>query len=66
MGQDSTLQSYDSEAPSPISPIISSPNLSSFSFNLNENFSCHLTSSELPIGVKKPNLRDQKMKVFCL
>ncbi|KAK4737340.1 hypothetical protein R3W88_001037 [Solanum pinnatisectum] len=43
----------------PTSPIVSSPNLSSFSLNLNENFSDH-TSSERPIGVKKSKLKRSK------
>ncbi|XP_049384591.1 uncharacterized protein LOC125848707 isoform X2 [Solanum stenotomum] len=59
-GQGSTLQSSESEAPSPTSPIVSSPNLSSFSLNLNENFSDHYTSSERPIGVKKSKLKRSK------
>ncbi|KAK4723971.1 hypothetical protein R3W88_026750 [Solanum pinnatisectum] len=58
-GQGSTLQSSESKAPSPTSPIVSSPNLSSFSLNLNENFSDH-TSSERPIGVKKSKLKRSK------
>uniref|UniRef100_M0ZQE5 No apical meristem-associated C-terminal domain-containing protein n=1 Tax=Solanum tuberosum TaxID=4113 RepID=M0ZQE5_SOLTU len=45
---------------SPTSPIVSSPNLSSFSLNLNENFSGHYTSSERPIGVKKSKLKRSK------
>jgi len=61
-GQGSTLQSSESEAPSPTSPIVSSPNLSSFSLNLNENFSGHYTSSERPIGVKKSKLKRSKDK----
>ncbi|KAG5571036.1 hypothetical protein H5410_060802 [Solanum commersonii] len=48
------------EAPSPTSPIVLSPNLSSFSLNLNENFSGHYTSSERPIGVKKSKLKRSK------
>ncbi|XP_015168559.1 uncharacterized protein [Solanum tuberosum] len=59
-GQDSTLQSSESEARSPSSPIVSSPNLSSFSLNLNENFSGHCTSFERPIGVKKSKLKRSK------
>ncbi|KAG5582821.1 hypothetical protein H5410_053448 [Solanum commersonii] len=59
-GQGSTLQSSESEATSPTSPIVSSPNLSSFSLNLNENFSGHYTSSEQPIGVKKSKLKRSK------
>ncbi|XP_049367073.1 uncharacterized protein LOC125831987 [Solanum verrucosum] len=59
-GQGSTLQSSESEAPSPTSPIVSSPNLSYFSLNLNENFSGHYTSSERPIGVKKSKLKRSK------
>ncbi|KAG5625128.1 hypothetical protein H5410_010346 [Solanum commersonii] len=59
-GQGSTLQSSESEVPSPTSPIVSSPNLSSFSLNLNENFSGHYTSSERPIGVKKSKLKRSK------
>ncbi|KAG5623248.1 hypothetical protein H5410_008466 [Solanum commersonii] len=59
-GQSSTLQSSESEAPSPTSPIVSSPNLSSFSLNLNENFSGHYISSERPIGVKKSKLKRSK------
>ncbi|KAG5614117.1 hypothetical protein H5410_013941, partial [Solanum commersonii] len=59
-GQGSTLQSLESEAPSPTSPIVSSPNLSSFSLDLNENFSGHYTSSERPIGVKKSKLKRSK------
>ncbi|KAG5632229.1 hypothetical protein H5410_003946 [Solanum commersonii] len=54
-GQGSTLQSSESEAPSPTSPIVSS-----FSLNLNENFSGHYTSSERPIGVKKSKLKRSK------
>ncbi|KAK4729959.1 hypothetical protein R3W88_022947 [Solanum pinnatisectum] len=54
-----TGKKKESEAPSPTSPIVSSPNLSSFSLNLNENFSDH-TSSERPIGVKKSKLKRSK------
>ncbi|WMV20485.1 hypothetical protein MTR67_013870 [Solanum verrucosum] len=50
----------ESEAPSPTSPIVSSPNLSSFSLNLNDNFSSHYTSSERHIGVKKSKLKRSK------
>ncbi|WMV11608.1 hypothetical protein MTR67_004993 [Solanum verrucosum] len=59
-GQGSTLQSSESEAPSPTSPIVSSPNISCFSLNLNENFSSHYTSSECSIGVKKSKLKRSK------
>ncbi|KAG5601012.1 hypothetical protein H5410_032382 [Solanum commersonii] len=63
-GQGSTLQSSKSETPSSTSPIVSSPNLSSFSLNLNENFSGHYTSPERPIGVKKSKLKRSKDEVL--
>ncbi|KAG5578089.1 hypothetical protein H5410_058223 [Solanum commersonii] len=59
-GQVSTLQSSESEAPSPTSPIVSSPNISSFSLNLNENFSGHYTSSERPIGGEVIKIKEIK------
>ncbi|KAH0644252.1 hypothetical protein KY284_032136 [Solanum tuberosum] len=59
-GQGSTLQSSECEAPSPTSPIVSSPNISYFSLNLNENFSGHYTSSELPIGGEEIKIKEIK------
>nr|XP_016488033.1 PREDICTED: uncharacterized protein LOC107808061 [Nicotiana tabacum] len=46
-----------SEAPTPDSPLVSSPNLSSFSLNLNEDVASEATSSQRPIRVKKAKLK---------
>ncbi|KAG5615755.1 hypothetical protein H5410_015579 [Solanum commersonii] len=65
-GQGSSLQSSESEAPilnhlmkcnHLQNPIVSSPNLSSFSLNLNEDFAGDYTSLERPIGVKKSKMK---------
>ncbi|KAK4738960.1 hypothetical protein R3W88_002657 [Solanum pinnatisectum] len=53
--------SSESEAPSPDSPIISSPNLSIFSLNLNADITGNSTSSQRPSGVKKAKM---KRKVY--
>ncbi|OIT33347.1 hypothetical protein A4A49_65692, partial [Nicotiana attenuata] len=49
----STYVSSESEAPTPDSPLVSSPNLSSFSLYLNEDVAGEATSAQRPIGVKK-------------
>ncbi|OIT37375.1 hypothetical protein A4A49_52523 [Nicotiana attenuata] len=51
----STYVSSESKAPTPSSPLVSSPNLSSFSLNLNEDVAGEATSSQRPIRVKKQN-----------
>ncbi|XP_059298710.1 uncharacterized protein LOC132051587 [Lycium ferocissimum] len=55
--QGSSYISSESETPTPDSPLVSSPNLSSFSLNLNEDVAGDSTSSQRPIGVKKAKLR---------
>ncbi|XP_060190743.1 uncharacterized protein LOC132620030 [Lycium barbarum] len=54
--QGSSYISSESETPTPDSPLVSSPNLSSFSLNLNEDVAGDSTSSQRPIGVKKAKL----------
>ncbi|XP_060203105.1 uncharacterized protein LOC132631550 [Lycium barbarum] len=49
--------SSESETPIPDSPFVSSPNLSSFSLNLNEDVAGDSTSSQRPSGVKKANMK---------
>nr|XP_016489892.1 PREDICTED: uncharacterized protein LOC107809735 [Nicotiana tabacum] len=53
----STYVSSESEAPIPDSPLMSSPNLPSFSLNLNKDVAGEATSSQRPIGVKKAKLK---------
>ncbi|XP_009786741.1 uncharacterized protein [Nicotiana sylvestris] len=49
--------SSESENPSPNSPYLSSPNLSSFSLNLNEDVAGDSTTSPRPSRVKKAKMK---------
>nr|XP_016512269.1 PREDICTED: uncharacterized protein LOC107829311 [Nicotiana tabacum] len=53
----STYVSSESEARTPSSPLVSFPNLSSFSLKLNEDVAGEATSSQRLIGVKKAKLK---------
>ncbi|KAG8662152.1 hypothetical protein MANES_01G069750v8 [Manihot esculenta] len=55
--QSSSYVSSESDNPTPDSPMVPSPNLSSFSIHLNEDIAGDYTSSNRPLGVKKAKLK---------